>query len=239
MSSSGRPAILAVMESIRVLLVDDHRSFAEAISLRLSREDDLVVVGSLRTAEEAQTTVPALQPDVLLLDVEIGRDDGLALARQLRETCPGVATVMLSMRDDPTTASTAIRAGAVGFVTKDASTSELLEAIRVTARGGRWIQPRLLGPVLDELTLHPGTLSPDQKKLTTLSERELAVLQYMVRGYDRKAIARALFLSTNTVRTHTRNLLAKLELHSSLEAVALALRAGLRPADDPELNASV
>ena len=233
------PEILVVMAAIRVLLVDDHRSFTEAISLRLSQEDDLVVVGALGTVEEAETTVPALQPQVLLLDVEVGRGDGLALARRLRESCPNVSPVVLSLRDDPTTASSAIRAGAVGFVTKDATTAELVEAIHVAAGGGRWIQPRLLGPVLDELTMHPGTLSPEQKLLATLSERELAVLRYMVRGCDRKAIARLLFLSTNTVRTHTRNLLAKLDLHSSLEAVALALRAGLTPADvEPELGES-
>lgn len=228
-----------MMQSIRVLVVDDHRSFAEALTLRLSQEAGLIVLGALRSVDEAETSIPALQPDVVLLDIEVGRGDGVALARQLRTSCPNVATVMMTFRDDPPTASAAIRAGALGFVTKDATTDELLTAIRTTADGGRWIQPRLLGPVLDELTRHPGTLGPEQQQLTALSERELAVLRYMVRGMDRKAIAGELFLSTNTVRTHTRNLLAKLEVHSSLEAVALALRAGLRPTDtEPALGRS-
>jgi DNA-binding NarL/FixJ family response regulator len=219
----------ARMPPIRVLIVDDHRSFAEAIALWLSAEPDIVLVGTIVSLTDADATIRALRPDVLVLDVEVRRENSLPLASCLRTELPGMATVVVTFRDDVETASAAVRAGVLGFVVKDAEPSDLLHAIRAAARGEAWIQPRLLAPVLGELTRHPGTLTPDQQKLARLSEREQDVLAYMVRGYDRASIASELYLSSNTVRTHTRNLLAKLDVHSSLEAVALALRAGLRP----------
>ena len=222
------------MQSIRVLIVDDHRSFAEAIAMWLGAEPDVVLVGTLVSLDDAEATIKVLRPDVLVLDVEVSQENSLPLASRLKSELPGMATVVVTFRDDVDTASAAVRAGALGFVVKDADPSDLLVAIRAAARGEAWIQPRLLAPVLAELTQHPGTLTPDQQKLARLSEREHAVLCYMVRGYDRSTIAGELYLSSNTVRTHTRNLLAKLDVHSSLEAVALALRAGLRPTPEDE-----
>ena len=189
-------------------------------------------VGTIGSLADADATIKALRPDVLVLDVEVRRENSLGLASSLRTELPGMATVVVTFRDDVETASAAVRAGALGFVVKDTEPSDLLVAIRAAARGEAWIQPRLLAPVLAELTRHPGTLSPDQQRLARLSEREHDVLGYMVRGYDRASIAAELYLSSNTVRTHTRNLLAKLDVRSSLEAVALALRAGMRPTSD-------
>ena len=134
---------------------------------------------------DADATIMALRPDVLVLDVEVRRENSLPLASCLRTELPGMATVVVTFRDDVETASAAVRAGVLGFVVKDAEPSDLLHAIRAAARGEAWIQPRLLAPVLGELTRHPGTLTPDQQKLARLSEREQDVLGYMVRGYDR------------------------------------------------------
>jgi DNA-binding NarL/FixJ family response regulator len=227
------------MSPVRVLIADDHRSFAEAIALRLAAEADFVVVGTVGTVEAAEEAATSLRPDVLLLDVELGRGDGIGLARRLRDTLQATKVVIVTFRDDIDTASAAVRAGVSGFMAKDATPDELVQAVRNVARGERWIQPRLLGPVLDELSRHPGSLTQDQHKLAKLSDRERVVLHCLVRGMDRASIARELFLSTNTVRTHTRNLLAKLDVHSSLEAVAVALRAGMRPVDDSIITRAV
>jgi DNA-binding NarL/FixJ family response regulator len=221
--------IVTGMPSHRVLIVDDHRSFAEALALRLSAEPDLVVVGTVTVAADVEACVADVQPDIVLLDAELGRGDGIAIAHRLRTTSPTVSSIIVTFRDDAATACAAVRSGAVGFVAKDVALDDLLAAVRAVGRGERWIQPRLLGAVLDELARHPGTLSEDQRRIAALSDRERDVLQHLVHGKDRATIARELFLSTNTVRTHTRNLLAKLDVHSSLEAVALALRAGMRP----------
>jgi DNA-binding NarL/FixJ family response regulator len=223
---------MTTTRTIRVLIADDHRAFAEAIAVLLAAKPDFVVVGVCRTAVDTELAVSATRPDVLLLDVELGSDDGIELARRLRDTVPGTAVVIVTFRDDLETVSAAVRAGVAGFLAKDATPEELVDAVRRIASGDRWIQSRLLGPLLDELADHPGSRTPTQQRLATLTERELTVLRHMVRGLDRASIARELYLSTSTVRTHTQNLLAKLGVHSSLEAVAVALKAGMRPFDE-------
>jgi DNA-binding NarL/FixJ family response regulator len=217
------------MDCVRVLVADDHRAFAEAVALRLAAETGVVVVGTAHTALEVEDQVAALQPDVLVLDVELGQDDGIALARWLRSQHPHTQIVVVTFRDDVDAASAAVRGGVAAFLVKDCTSEELVDAVWRAARGDRWIEPRLLGPVLDDLTENPGARTPEQDMLATLSDREYTVLEHMVEGLDRASIARRMFLSTHTVRTHTRSLMLKLDVHSALEAVALALRAGLRP----------
>ena len=217
------------MSEVRVLVADDHRAFADAIAIRLEAEPDIAVVGVAGTAASAEEMARSLQPDVIVLDVEFGDGDGIEVARRLREEAPQVRIVVVTFHDDTLTASSAARAGVAGFLAKDASTEELVGAIRIAARGGTWIHERVLGRVLEELAQGSPRRTPEQELFDRLTQREADVLDGMIRGLDRASIGRELYLSTNTVRTHTRNLLAKLGVHSSLEAVALALRAGVRP----------
>ncbi|MGH2784691.1 MAG: response regulator [Actinomycetota bacterium] len=212
------------MKAIRVLIVDDHRVFAEAIAARLQTEPDLRVVGQANTAAQALDAVETLDPDVVLMDVELGADDGIELAGRLRATYPTLAVIVVSFLTDTTRVGQAVRAGAAGWVTKDAPTEELLGAIRGVAVGESWIPPRLLTGVLRDLLTTRRMVDEDEERLVRLTPRERTVLDMMADGLDRSAIAERMFLSTNTVRTHVQNIFAKLNVRSSLEAVALALR---------------
>jgi DNA-binding NarL/FixJ family response regulator len=213
-----------MVKVLRVLIVDDHRVFAEAIASRLQVEADLSVVGQANTAAQALDAVETLDPDVVLMDVELGGDDGIDLASRLRAADPELAIIVVSFLTDPVRVGEAVRAGAAGWVTKDAPTEQLLGAIRGVADGESWIPPRLLTGVLRDLLTTRRLVDEDEERLGRLTPRERSVLDMMADGLDRSAIAERMFLSTNTVRTHVQNIFAKLHVRSSLEAVALALR---------------
>lgn len=210
------------------MIVDDHLTFADAVSARLRAEPDLLVVACATSAAEGEAAVGRVHPDVAVVDIGLPGDDGIGLVSRLHSISRDLRTVVLSDHEDATAACAAIRAGASGFVTKASPTDDLLEAVRSVARNETWISARLLTHVLRLLQESP-PVNGEANLIKGLSRREREVLSLMVVGLDRAGIARRLFLSTNTVRTHTQNLMAKLGVHSSIEAVSLALRAGMRP----------
>ena len=215
-------------EKVRVLVVDDHQVFAEALSALLNAEPDFEVVATAATTSAAAAAAAAQAPDVAVVDVELGGSDGVELAGRLREDHPSLKVVCVTCLEDASRVVDAVRAGASAWVIKDASFDELAGAIRGALRGESWIPPRLLTGVLSQMQGNQKEADEFEKRLARLTDREHEVLRCMVAGLDRASIARQLFLSKNTIRTHTQNILAKLEVHSSLEAVALALRAGIR-----------
>lgn len=214
---------------VSVLLTDDHQVFSEAVGQLLQSEEDLTVVGQVTSSAAAEAFLESQQVDVLVVDVELDQESGIELLARVRAGNPNMAIVVLSCHDDSDVIIEALRAGAQAYVTKDASFEELLAAIRSAVRRESWVPPRLLAPVLATL-LHPSDPRNEaEARLRLLSTREWEVLECLVSGMTQAAIGAKLYLSANTVRTHIRNLLTKLEVRSSLEAVGLALRAGLRP----------
>lgn len=218
----------AAEEKVRILVVDDHQVFSEALAALLNCEPDFLVVGTAATASTARSAAASLNPDVAVLDVELGESDGIELAGRLREDHPDLRVVCVTCLEDASRVVDAVKAGASAWVIKDASFEELASAIRGAIRGESWIPPRLLTGVLGHMQGTQKEANEYERRLSRLTDREHEVLRCMVSGLDRASIARRLFLSKNTIRTHTQNILAKLEVHSSLEAVALALRAGVR-----------
>ncbi|MER6250938.1 LuxR C-terminal-related transcriptional regulator [Streptomyces sp. NPDC048723] len=242
------------MVRIRVLVVDDHRIFAESLAAALAAEPDVDVsaAGSgpaaLRCLERA--AAEGRRFDVLLVDADLGAvpgavpaqresgsgppppsPDGIALVAGVRVSHPGVRTVVLAERDDPRRAALALQAGASGWVAKDCSLSRLLAVIRGVLREETHLPPALLTGVLRELTAARKHRTDSERLVESLTPREHEVLRCMVAGLGRKDVAARLFLSPHTVRTHMQNVLGKLGVHSTLAAVALARRAGVRPAD--------
>ncbi|MEW2581771.1 response regulator transcription factor [Streptomyces virginiae] len=242
------------MVRIRVLVVDDHRIFAESLAAALAAEPDVDVsaAGSgpaaLRCLERA--VAEGRRFDVLLVDADLGAApgaipaqrepgagpppptaDGIALVAGVRAAHPGVRTVVLAERDDPRRAALALQAGASGWVAKDCSLSRLLAVIRGVLREETHLPPALLTGVLRELTAARKHRTDSERLVESLTPREHEVLRCMVAGLGRKDVAARLFLSPHTVRTHMQNVLGKLGVHSTLAAVALARRAGVRPAD--------
>ncbi|MBA2806766.1 response regulator transcription factor [Streptomyces sp. KM273126] len=243
------------MVRIRVLVVDDHRIFAESLAAALAAEPDVDVsaAGSgpaaLRCMERA--AAEGRRFDVLLVDADLGGNapgarpaavpvregkedglvDGISLVAGVRSGQPGVRTVVLAEKDDPRRAALALQAGASGWVAKDCSLSRLLTVIRGVLRDETHLPPALLTGVLRELTAARKHRTESERLVESLTPREREVLQCMVAGLGRKAVAERLFLSPHTVRTHMQNVLGKLGVHSTLAAVALARRAGVGPVD--------
>lgn len=214
---------------MRVLIVDDHLAFAEAIAVCLRADPGVHGVELARTAREAEAVVERFQPDVALVDVALGADSGIELIPRLLALHPALRVVVVSGHQDSATVCESVRWGALGFVSKDSGPEDLLRAARGVMNGESWIPPRLLASVLKAFQQPQSQLTPEQAQVEKLSPREREVLALMVAGLDRAAIARSLYLSANTVRTHAQKVLTKLDVHSTLEAVSIALRAGVRP----------
>ncbi|MDT0268331.1 response regulator transcription factor [Streptomyces sp. DSM 44915] len=229
------------MDRIRVLVVDEHRIFAESLATALTAEADVeaVALGSVPAARQLLDRVrEGRHPpyDVLLLDAELAGAVAAAEERGpllgwVSDTFPALRTVMLAASDDPAGAARALAADARGWVAKDSSLARLLQVIRGVLRGETHLPPALLTEVLRELQSDRRHRGERERLVTALTARELEVLRCMLAGLGRKAVAERLYLSPHTVRTHMQNVLGKLGVHSTLAAVALARRAGIPPAD--------
>ncbi|MEV8516903.1 response regulator transcription factor [Dactylosporangium sp. NPDC051484] len=217
------------MQDISLLVVDDHALFAEALQARLSREPGLRPIRVAFTAAAARACLAAGRSQVALLDVALGDDSGVELAGYIAQTAPATKVVMLTAVDADESAEEVVavlRRGARGWLPKTVDVDHLVRVIRGVAAGEAWLSPQLLGLALPALIAGGEAARPSP--LGRLTAREREVLQFLVDGLSRAEIALRLHLSANTVRTHTQNLLAKLEAHSTLELVAVAMRQGLR-----------
>lgn len=207
-------------------MVHAQAGFGDAVAARLRREPDLDVLDAVSRPPRALALVAARQVDTVLLDWDL--PDGAAeLAGLLTRLDRPPVVVALGSASQPVTIADALRAGARAWLPKTASVDLLLDALRCTRRGESWLPGTVLGPLLDHLLVQ--AVEPAAGPLDVLTDRELDVLRCMVAGLDQTAIAARLFLSPNTVRTHRRRTLAKLGVHTSLEAVFVARRAGLIP----------
>jgi DNA-binding NarL/FixJ family response regulator len=220
------PAILTSMGR-QVVIVDDHEDLLEAVADLLGGAG----WGPITTAASAAdgfVAVERARPDVAVVDLAVSGGEGMHLLHRLRgmHDPPNVVVLTSSSTVDQAVAS--IRAGARAFVPKTASPQDLVDALTAVESAGAWVPSVLLGGVLTAL-LEPAAPTEWEQLVAGLTRREREVLELMVAGFDRPSIARQLEISLNTVRTHTKNILAKLGVHSSLEAVSVALRAGVRP----------
>lgn len=200
----------------RVLLVDDHRMFAELLAIRLGEFDDIEVVGRSATAAEAVDAAAHLTADVVVLDYRLPDADGIELAAMLTAAQPECRLVMLTGYQDPHVLRDAVAADCVGFVTKDRDIDQLVGALRAAARGEAILSP-------DDLRL----VSAGGPSTGPLTEREVEITGLLATGASTRAIAQRLFISVNTVRNHVQRVLQKLGAHSRLEAVATARRLGV------------
>lgn len=229
MRSARTAGIVRTVADVSVLVVDDHAVFAEAVQARLNREADLGPVWVAYSAAEARTLISRHRPAVLVLDLVLADGNGLELAGYAAVESPESKVLMLTAVTSTDSVIAALRKGARGWLSKTVDADQLVQVIRRVVRGEAWLAPDLLGRILSELVVRPAEPAPDP--LASLTSREREVLQCLVDGLSRAEIAARLHVSANTVRTHTQNLLAKLGAHSTLESVALALRAGLRSSD--------
>jgi len=218
------------MSPLRLLLIDDHLMVTEALASRLSSAMDLWVAGRCATTDpNLLDIVRGLRPDVITVEVEpLGSAMGEVL-RQLVAARPQARVVVLSSDHDISHAVEAARAGVAAWVAKEQGAAELETVLRGVHEGGSWFPPDMLGEILRELRADVRRARETGDSLDMLSPRERDVLLGMMEGKRGRQIAQDLMISTDTVRTHTRNIFAKLDVHSRLEAVRVARAAGLHP----------
>src|SRR5919198_4992977 len=207
----------------RVLLVDDHELVRQGIGAMLQGSGDIEVVGQARTGREAIEVARKELPDVVLMDVRMPDMDGLEATRKVKEERSRTAVVMLTMHDNPTYLRDAVRAGAAGYLLKDVSKDDLVDAIRQVATGGAFIESQMLKGMLSEMK--PGAASPSAARNLTKREREILVL--VADGLSNREIADRLVLSPETVKSHVAAILEKLNVSDRTQAAIYAVRNGL------------
>ena len=210
------------MSPIRLVVVDDHQVFADALGVLLGTEGDLEVLAVAPDAEKALIVVEELRPDIVLMDVDLPGMNGIAATRQVLETCSETRVIVLTALMDPAVVEGAAAAGAIGFVSKQRAADDLLGAIRAAARGEEVFR------TYDLQALWNGKVTPlERQGISELTSRELEVLQALADGLSTNEVASTLFLSRRTVQGHVQSILTKLHVRSKLEAVLYGLRHGL------------
>jgi len=220
---------------IRVLVADDHPVVREGLSAIVDVEDDITVVGQAWDGAEAMRQAHELRPDVVLMDLKMPNVDGVEAIERIRAELPHTHILVLTTYADEEYIMAGIRAGARGYLLKDASPDELVRAIRVAARGESLLQPTVAARVLDKLGEmmtageSPPSESPPGIRLTA---REREVLRLLASGARTRDVTEALFISERTVKTHVANAMQKLDANTRAEAVAKAIQLGLLSGDD-------
>jgi DNA-binding NarL/FixJ family response regulator len=215
--------------SVRVLIVDDQALVRTGFRMILEAEDDIEVVGEAADGVEAITEARRLEPDVVLMDVRMPELDGIEATRRLLSNGgpAGTKVVMLTTFDMDEYVFDALRAGASGFLLKDVPPERLIDGIRAVANGDALLAPSITRRLIEEFVRSgPGTTAPPPA-LGDLTARELEVLQLIARGLSNAEIAKELFVSETTVKTHVAHVLMKLGLRDRVQAVVLAYEAGV------------
>jgi NarL family two-component system response regulator LiaR len=217
------------MDPIRVVLVDDHRIVRRGLRSFLEAFPDIAVVGESSSGEAVLEQVESWLPDVVIMDLLMpGGMDGIETTRQVRSMTPHTQIVVLTAHTDDARVVAALRAGAIGYVRKDAEPEMLLAAVRAAARGQSMLDPAVAGTVLQELV-------SSTEMRHDLTERELDVLRLLAHGRTNREIAEELVLGEETVKTHVGNILAKLHLAHRTQAVVHAFKEGLISLDEIDL----
>ena len=212
---------------IRVLIADDQALVRGGFRMILDAQPDMEVVGEAQDGKEALRAVAELRPDVILMDIRMPEMDGLETTRRIviDENAPRV--LMLTTFDMNEYVYEAMKSGASGFLLKDVKPEQLADAVRTVAAGDALLAPTITRRLIEEFVRRPppGTSSPPE--LETLTERELEVLKLIAKGLSNEEIAKQLFVSMATVKTHITHILMKLQLRDRVQAVVLAYESGL------------
>lgn len=212
-------------QPIRIVVADDQELVRTGFGMILGAEDDLDVVGVAEDGDVAVRRAVELTPDVVLMDVQMPRMDGIEATRQVVERVPGCRILILTTFDDDEYLFEALQAGASGFMLKNCPPADLVAAIRVVAQGHSLLAPEVTQRVIARSTGRPRPRQP--AGLDELTERERGVLVAMARGRSNSEIAKDLFVSEATVKSHVSRVLAKLDVRDRVQAVIVAHEAGV------------
>jgi DNA-binding NarL/FixJ family response regulator len=213
----------------RLIIADDHALLRSGIRSMLAGEPDLEVVGEAADGQEALELCRRLKPDLVLMDVRMPKMDGLAATRAIKEELPNVSVVMVTMQDDPDYLFEAVIAGAAGYVLKGATPDQLTEAVRQVLDGEFLLDQRLTINLLRSMADRGRVDLPSRPEplAEPLTARETEILQLLAQGQTNPQIARALVVSTGTVKNHVRHIIAKLQVSDRTQAAVRAIELGL------------
>jgi two-component system NarL family response regulator len=220
-------------EAIRVLIADDHALFRRAIQAVLNDEEDIDVVAEAGDGQEAVSLASEHAPDVVLLDVNMPKLNGIEAARAIKAELPSTQVVMFTVSDEEADLFEAIKAGANGYLLKEVDPTEVAAAVRQIHAGHSLLSPAVASKLVSEFATM-AKRSDERAARPRLTDRELGVLKLAADGLTNRQIGRRLHISENTVKNHMRNILEKLHLHSRMEAVLYAVREELIDLDRPE-----
>ncbi len=207
----------------RIAIVEDHKVVAEALSTMLSLVEGFEVVGRTPSGSEALALVEGTDPDVILMDINLEGLNGIEATREILKKRPDSRILILSMHDDHLTVTSAVAAGAAGFLPKNVEREELVTAIKAIAQGKGFLAPEVTRPFLSRI----GGLADEISARDRLTDREREVLEELAQGKSTREMAEALVVAEETIKTHLTHIYQKLGVSDRVQAVALALRQGL------------
>lgn len=203
---------------IRVFLLDDHEVVRRGLHDLLDAEGDIEIVGEAGTAREATARIPALRPDVAVLDARLPDGSGIDVCRDVRSVDPSIKALILTSYDDDEALFAAIMAGAAGYVLKQIGAGDLVDSVRRVAAGQSLIDPQLVARVLERVRNGP----PQHEELASLTDQESKILALIAEGMTNRQIGERLFLAEKTVKNYVSSILAKLGLERRTQAAVLA-----------------
>ncbi|MBL0104365.1 MAG: response regulator transcription factor [Bacteroidetes bacterium] len=201
---------------IKIALVEDHSDLREGLQIAIKESgDDIICMAAFADAESALNSIPSLKPEIVLMDINLPGMSGIECVRKLKSLLPEVEVIMLTVFAEDKTVFDSLCAGACGYITKNASPTEIMDAVREVKRGGAPMSPRIARMVVSSF---------NSFITSSLTEREREVLNHLSQGKSYKMVAESLFISHDTVRFHIKNIYKKLEVHSLPEAFAKVKR---------------
>lgn len=217
----AKAAVRAHRPAARIMIVDDHPLVRKALAELISSEPNLEVAGEAGDVADALQQLDSCHPDLVIIDISLAKGNGLELIKQIKARDPEIKMLVSSMHDESLYAERALRAGAKGYINKQAAMDQVIEAVRQILRGGIFLSSRMSGRMLDRII--GGRGEPSLSPIETLSDRELEVFQLIGRGLTTRDIAARIHLSTKTVETYRQHIKAKLKLKNSNELVQRAV----------------
>lgn len=213
---------------IRILIADDHALLRQGIRNFLSLESDFEIIGEAADGEETISRAHELRPDILLLDINMPKGNGIEVATRLRETHPEIRILALTIHDDENYMMKMIQSGAAGYLLKDVEPSMMVQAIRRVHAGESFVEPsltaKLFRGITDREAQKPAPQAPGMSESDKLSAREIEVLRLIGRGMSNAEIARELYLSEKTVKNHLTNIFRKIQVSDRTQAVLFAIK---------------
>lgn len=214
------------MEKIKIVLVDDHQMFRDGVKAVLYDESDIDIVGEVGKGKDLYKLLETIKPDLIITDITMPDISGIEVTKHLSENFPDIKILILSMHSNEEFITKALRFGANGYLPKDTSMTELLEAIHTIHKGDNYYNKEISDTILKSLQK-----KPKEDHFNSLTKREKEIVKLVVDGLSNKEIADKLFISIRTVDSHKTNILQKLNLKSSIELVKFAIKNNLADLD--------